>query len=67
MSATDIASVSSEVDIFAYRPFQTSWVATIEIAYKSIALEIITIWNFLYLTITIPTYVSISNSLSGVN
>jgi len=36
-AAVDIASVSSEFDIFAYNPIQTSVLGKIEVAYKPIA------------------------------
>jgi len=36
-AASEIASVSSEFDIFAHRPIQTSVLGTIETAYKPIA------------------------------
>jgi len=45
-SAAEIASVSSEVDNFVYRPIQTSVLGTIEDAYKPIAPWNKTIWNF---------------------
>ena len=37
MSAAEIASVSSEFDIFAHKPVQTSVLGTTETAYKPIA------------------------------
>jgi len=37
MSAAEIASISSEFDIFAYKPVQTTVLWTIETAYKPIA------------------------------
>jgi len=37
MSAEEIASVSSEFDILAHKPIQTSLLGTIETAYKPIA------------------------------
>ena len=46
-AAADIASVSSECDIFAHRPIQTH----INQSPQSIRMT----WNFLYLPITIPT------------
>jgi len=36
MSAAEIASISSEFDIFAHKPVQTSVLGTIETAYKPI-------------------------------
>jgi hypothetical protein len=36
-TATEIASVSSEFDIFAHRPNQSSVLGTIETAYKPFA------------------------------
>jgi hypothetical protein len=36
MSGTEIASVSSEFEIFAHRPIQTSVLGTVEIVYKPI-------------------------------
>jgi len=55
MSATELASVSSEFGIFAHTPIQTCVLGTIETKYKPIAPWIKMIWNFLYLPITIPT------------
>jgi len=46
MSALEIASISSEFDIFAHEPLQTSVPGTIEIAYKPIAPSNKMIWNF---------------------
>jgi len=37
MSAAEVASISSEFDIFALKPVQTSVLGTIETAYKPIA------------------------------
>jgi len=37
MSAAEVASISSEFDIFEHKPVQTSLLGTIETAYKSIA------------------------------
>jgi len=37
MSAAEMASVSSDFDIFAHKPVQTSCLGTIETAYKLIA------------------------------
>ena len=37
MSAAEVASISSEFDIFAHKPVQTSVLGTIETAYKHIA------------------------------
>ena len=37
MSATEVASISSEFDIFAHKPVQTSVLGTIETVYKPIA------------------------------
>jgi hypothetical protein len=37
MSGAEIASVSSEFDIFAHRPIETSVLTTVEIVYKPIA------------------------------
>ena len=64
MSAAEIAYVSSEFDIFAHKPFQTSVFTTIENTYKPIAPWIKMIWNFLYLLTTKPKYISISISTS---
>ena len=37
MSAAEVASISSEFDIFAHKPVQTSVLGTIETAYKPVA------------------------------
>jgi len=37
MSTAEIVSISSEFDIFAHKPIQTSVLGTIETAYKPIA------------------------------
>jgi len=37
MSATEVASISSEFDTFAHKPEQTSVLGTMETAYKPIA------------------------------
>ena len=37
MSAAEVASISSEFDIFTHKPVQTSVLGTIENAYKPIA------------------------------
>ena len=46
MSGDEITSVSSDSDIFANRPIQTSVLWTAETVYKPIAPSIRTIWNF---------------------
>ena len=66
MSAAEIATVRSEFDIFAHKPVQTSVLGTIATAYKPIAPVDQNDLDFLYLPITIRTYISISNSTSGV-
>ena len=45
MFTAEIASISSEFDIFAHKPIQTSVLGTIETAYKPIAQSIKMIWN----------------------
>jgi len=46
MSGTEIASVSSEFEIFAHRPIQTSVLGTVEICINPSHPFIGTIWNF---------------------
>ena len=46
MSGAEIASISSEIDIFAHRPIETSVLVTVENVYKTIAPWISTICNF---------------------
>ena len=64
MSAAEIASISSEFDIFTYKPVQMSVLGTIETAYKPIAhvdqngLEfLIPANNYNYISLDIQLYV----------
>jgi len=50
-----MASVSSEIGIFAHRPIRKPVLGRIDNAYKLIVPVDQTIWNFLYLPITIRT------------
>jgi len=61
MPASEIASVSSEFDIFAHTAVQTSVLWTIETAYKPIAIVNQNGLEFFYLPTTIPTLILISN------
>jgi len=45
-AAAEIASVTSEFDMFAHRPIHTTVLATIETGYKPITPSIKMIWNF---------------------
>ena len=67
MSAVEVASISSEFDIFAHKPLQTSVLGTIETAYKPIAPGEENDLEFLIPGDKKTTYGSIFNSMSGVN
>ena len=67
MSAAEIASISSEFDIFVHKPVQTSVLGTIETAYKPIAPVDQNVLEFL-IPADKDNYIrTIFNSTSGVH
>ena len=73
MSAAEVTSISSEFDIFAHKPVQTSVLGTIETAYKPIAPVIQNDLEFLipgdkdsYIRLDIQLYVRVSSSGNNV-
>ena len=55
MSDVEVASVSSEFDIFVQRPIQTAVLGTVETVYKPLAPKEQKNLEFFYLAIQIPT------------